>query len=280
MKRSPSLAAPFACLGLYGGWLSAHMTVANNDVVPVVVLLTLFTPMSCAILGFYLGDRIRKGFIARTLIATIVAGVMNGFFVGMFTGAGAGLLIGPAFGLFYALPFIPATLLTAGFAHRVGRAAPGSIVDRADRRAVWRAVALSISLASLVTLFGHASGKALIACLAASLASLFLFFVDIFALDQAIRLGRVAKRCLPYDESRHGAITLTRSDELGLGEDRFVEIAAAESPYRDADRVARVVVGDPERSRGALVSALILDGVVLLISLGCAGAVALGATCF
>jgi hypothetical protein len=273
MKRSPSLAAPFACLGLFGGWLSAHMTVGSESAMHLMVLLTLFTPMSCAMLGFYLSERVRKGFVIRTLIATVVAGLMNGFFVGMFTGAGAGLLIGPAFGFFYCLPFIPFTLFTAGFAHRVGRAEPDSIVDRADRRAIWRAVTLSISLASLITLFGHHSEKTLIACLAASLASLFLFVIDLFALDQAIRLGRVAARCLPYDEARHGALGLTRADAFGLGDERLVEIAASQSPYREADRIARLVTGDAERSRRALLSATIFDGVVLLISLACAGAV-------
>jgi hypothetical protein len=192
--------------------------------------------------------------------------------VGAFTGAGAGMMIGLGCGFFFSLPFVPATLLVAGHAHRVGRADERSLVDAADRRAVWRAVALAVSLASLTTLGGHPSSKVVLVCLAAALGALVLMVLDLFALDAAARLGRVVARSIPYDESRHGPLPVSglRVDALGLGEDLRVELATSQSPYRDADRVSRVIKGDPAASRHMLARAAIADGVVMVVALLCA----------
>jgi hypothetical protein len=137
---------------------------------------------------------------------------------------------------------------------------------------VWRAVAVAVSLASLSTLSGHPSQKALFVCLTAALGALLLLVLDLFALADATRLGRVVARSLPHDESRHGPLPVSglRVDSLGLGDGVWVEVSSSQSPYRDADRVARVVKGDPAASRRVLLRAAIADGLVMGVALACA----------
>src|SRR4051812_47838039 len=121
--REPSLALPFAALGIAGGTLSAHITVGidsshRHSDCAIGVLLMVLTPLTCAFLGEYLRARVGRRFVARTLVATVLAGIVNGIAVGLFVGAGAGLMIGAICGFFFSLPFVPATLATVVFARR------------------------------------------------------------------------------------------------------------------------------------------------------------------
>ena len=142
---------PFAVAGLVGGWLSAD-TFKPHGGDELRVLLALVTPVVAALLGRFLTSRIHGGPLRTALMVTaaiIGAGMINGVLLGLFLGAMIGVLIGVPFGALFALPFVPPLALVVLLARRVGRARPGSAVDASDRRAVWGAVAVSASLATL-----------------------------------------------------------------------------------------------------------------------------------
>ena len=67
--------------------------------------------------------------------------------------------------------------------------------------------------------------------------------------------------------------------DLGIGEQLFEEIASARGPYRETDRVLRVVRGDPARTGVALKSAL-FGGALSLGLCGAATAYQLLRICF
>jgi hypothetical protein len=259
-------------MGLMGGWLSGVLTVGRESEVHLFVLLTLFTPIVSSLLGGWLSERAHRTPAARTVItilATIAAGGINGAVIGLFAGAMPGLIIGLACGLMFSVPFIPGNLLVMSAAARVGRAPKGSIVDGADRRGVWRATALIIACASLLTLAGHQSWRAQLACTAGFLIATVIAAIDLAARHKLLRISAMLTRFRPHDPARHPEQSPAAGTiEIGLGDERFDEIAVAESPYREADRVVRTVVGDPVRSSGALKSALMYDVVALVLIAG------------
>jgi hypothetical protein len=269
MQKHPHLAAPFALMGLVGGWLTAVMTVGHGSELHLYILLTLFTPIVSSLLGSWLAARAARKTAARTLItilATIVAGGINGSIIGLFAGAMPGMMIGLVCGLMFSAPFIPGNLLVMSAAHRVGRAPRGSLVDGVDRRGVWRATALVIAAGSLITIFGHQSWRAHLACTTGLLIASAIAAFDLAARSKLMRISGMLTRFRPYDPVRHGECVPTAGViHIGLGDERFDEIAAAESPYREADRVVRSVVGDPVRSSRALKSALAYDAIALTL---------------
>jgi hypothetical protein len=193
--------------------------------------------------------------------------------VGMCAGGPAGLMIGFVCGLMFCLPFMPANLLVVSAAHRVGRAQPRSLTDGVDRRGLWRATALSVALASTLTLAGHSSWRALAACVAALAVVALVFVIDVMAGVRLARIVRLLPQLEPHDPARQvGDPGEAGTIALGLGDQRRCQIAVSESPYREADRVVRVVTGDPDQVRFALRGALIYDAVALTIALLATGA--------
>jgi len=267
MRPRPKLAASFALMGLMGGWLAGHLTVGSESEVHILILLTVITPISCALLGGWLADRVHQRWVLKTLLGTLVAGAANGMAVGLFAGAIAGVMIGFVCGLLFCLPFVPANLLVVAAAHRVGRAPTRSLVDGLDRRGLWRATALAIALASTLTVRGYASWRAQAACLAALAVVALVFALDLAARARLIRLRALLPRLQAHDPARHvGDPGEAGTLALGLGDGRLDEIAVSESPYREPDRVVRAVTGDPARAAAALRGALLYDLVALAVT--------------
>ena len=268
IRRDVSLVLPFAVLGFAGGWLTTSSTVVgmHGAESPLALLLLVFTPISCAFLGEHLRNRIGRRFVVRTLLGTILAGLLNGLLVGIFLGAGAGAIVGVICGFFFALPFVPATLLIAGAARRVGRAAHGSLVDAADRRGVWTATLGAIAVGTLLPLAAGATLAKLAFGTVVALA--ILLFLDGEAF---VRLGRLALLQARMQKREHasapvvsaGATTL----DLGVGDQVFEEIERSAQPYREPDRVLRVLVGDVALARRALTAALRRDALALGVAL-------------
>lgn len=273
-----SLTWPFAVAGFVGGWLSADSFKPHSGA-ELRVLLAGVTPVVAALLGRFLTRRIHGGPLRTALVVTasiIGAGMINGMVLGLFLGAVIGMMIGVPFGALFALPFLPALALMVLLARRVGRARPGSAVDASDRRAVWGAVALSASLATLVPLdgiFGRFGGDDTVAFAALSLGVLLaLFLVDGAAL---VRLAQV-QRALRAIDARVGSGPLPAVDgeasviDFGLGSEgeQLEELAPAAGVYRDRQRVTRVFRGDLDAAGKALVWAMVLELGALCLALG------------
>src|SRR4051812_27639272 len=145
------LPLPFALLGLLGGWLTSRLV--HNGAQEIRGLLVIMTTVASAGLGRALPPRGGKGplaAIARAVASIVLAGLINGVLIGFFGGGLLGIMVGGLFGLIFAAPFVPALLPVIAAARRVGRARAGSLVDGADRRAVWLATAMVAALASLL----------------------------------------------------------------------------------------------------------------------------------
>ncbi|MGK3965278.1 hypothetical protein WMF38_14005 [Sorangium sp. So ce118] len=323
-----SLVVPFGAIGLVGGWLTAdsfHLA----DEAPRYLLAGV-TPVVAALLGSYLTGRIggvgagsaaatssagagwgdgaawmdgpgrwtRRGPIAASLLALWaigVAGVVNGMTIGLLLGP-AGMIIGAAFGAVCALPFVPALAAVLLAANRVGRARAGSIVARADRRAVWAATSMVIALAVLTAraLFGAPLapelGRAVAAMGLATVGALFV--VDAVALARVLTLPRGPLAAGEGDEAGELEVEAEARDEagelgeggtgggrsaarggrgmgeridLGVGEEVQVEVVRPTHAYRGTRQIARVVQGNRERAAAVLRAALARGGIALAV---------------
>jgi hypothetical protein len=271
--RQASLALPFAALGLAGGTLSAHVTVGLDHLHShgdgfIGALLMVLTPLTCAFLGEYLRGRVKRAFVARTLLATVLAGALNGVGIGLFVGAGAGVLVGASCGFFFSLPFVPATLLIVGAGRSVGRAGVGSLVDTADRRGVWAATFAAIALGALVATFQRGGPPPLFLTSVALAGLLAISLLDVIA---AHRLRRLAALTEGMRLRQHVPMEITagaQAFDLGVGDEAWDEVARSPTPYREADRLVRVVHGNPAQARAAVGGALRRDGIAMALAVG------------
>ncbi|WP_437817461.1 hypothetical protein [Sorangium sp. So ce1078] len=306
-----SLVLPFGAIGLVGGWLTAdsfHLPDRSFH-----CLLAGVTPVVAGLLGHYLTGRIggvgsdgaaassagagwadgpgrwtRRGPIAASLLvlwAIVVAGVVNGMTVGLVLGP-AGMIIGAPFGAVFSLPFVPALAAVLLAANRVGRARAGSIVARADRRAVWSATAAVIAAAALMApaLFGKPAmpevGRVVAALGIAVVGAVFM--VDAVALAKMLALprremgaGAMMEEMVEGEGEDGGARSGARGGgrgagmgetiDLGLGDDVQVEVVRPTHAYRGAPQIARVVRGSRERAAGALRAGLARGGIALAV---------------
>ncbi|XXY47422.1 hypothetical protein WME91_46205 [Sorangium sp. So ce269] len=324
-----SLVVPFGAIGLVGGWLTAdsfHLA----DEAPRYLLAGV-TPVVAALLGSYLTRRIggvgagsaaatssagagwgdgaawmdgpgrwtRQGPITASLLALWaigVAGVVNGMTIGLLLGP-AGMIIGAAFGAVFALPFVPALAAVLLAANRVGRARAGSIVARADRRAVWAATSMVIALAVLTAraLFGAPLapelGRAVAAMGLATVGALFV--VDAVALARVLTLPRGPLAAGEGGEAGELEVEVEARDagelgegegetgggrsaarggrgmgeriDLGVGGEVQVEVVRPTHAYRGTRQIARVVRGNRERAAAVLRAALARGGIALAV---------------
>src|SRR5258706_2495785 len=98
---------------------------------------------------------------------------------------------------------MPANLVVASAGHRVGRAQPRSLTDGLDRRGLRRATALSVALASTLTLSGHSSWRALAACVVALAAVAGVFVLDLLASARLASIVRLLPQLAAHDPARH-----------------------------------------------------------------------------
>lgn len=276
-SRGASLVLPFALLGLCGGWMATFELLAEGW--PLLVS----TPLCAGLLGAWLRTPAQRG-IARVAISTLLAGLLNGILCLFLLGGVGGHLsllgcipFAGYFGLLFSLPFVPATVAVAVVARRVGRAREGSLLDGADRRAVWRTVATVIALGAmlmsaspaahelpgLLALHAPRRNGLLELTLTMTLGALALVAFDGRAMARLQRwIARAGKERDPM--RLISAPTL----DLGIGDQLFEEVAPARGPYREADRVLAVVRGNPGQARAALASGLTRGA----LSLGLCGA--------
>ena len=282
--RVPRLSFPFAVLGAVGGWMAADffrvgaLHLLDAGLRPAFVVVT---PLCALLLGVLVQPTVHwprplAAFFAAT-VGVLSAGLMGGALIGVMRWSRWGLGEGAATGFVCALGFLPAFALVLAAARRVGRARPGSLVDRADRRAVWLAVAVSVALGTLAALpdwnvfptgvrpslevsrtFGLAAVAAIVA----------LCLGDAVALVRALRVERLlpAMRAASGDDPR--VAWSPRKLDLGLGEETRASVLSAAVVYREHDRVLSVVRGNPRDARRALLGAFACG----LLALGVGGA--------
>jgi len=267
--REATLALPLALMGLAGGWLTAHVTVGSNSGDgPITLLLIVFTPILCAFLGEHLRKRVRASFVIRTVLATLIAGILNGVTIGLFLGLGAGMLVGAIAGFFFALPFVPATLLVVGLGRRVGRAGHGSLVDAADRRGPWAAAFLAIALGALLSLPDHGGTAPVLLTWLAVFGLVALSMLDLESLGRLRRVTAMAATMRRRERLEPHVVAVDAlAVDVGIGDESWDEVVPAADPYRDTDRPVRVVHGSPAQARIALLGALRRDALALIVVL-------------
>ena len=200
------------------------------------------------------------------------AGLAGGAIVGALKYYRYGLASGAISGLGCALLFLPALGVVLLAARRIGRARAGSLVDDADRRAVWVAALVSIALGTAATLDGRESFEdslrisldlALSIGALALLAGAVLWAKDVRGLWIARRAGEDQLRMRPRnpDAQEHEGQEL----DLGLGEEAFERVAPGAGVYRESAFVIEVVRGDALAARRALERAVLRGALGLLV---------------
>jgi hypothetical protein len=267
--REASLPLPFALVGLAGGWLTAHVTVGNNSGDgPIALLLMTFTPIWCAFLGGHLRKRVREAFVVRTILATLIAGVLNGVVIGLLLGLGPGMMIGAVAGFFFSLPFVPAMLFVVGLSRRVGRAGMGSIVDGADRRGTWAAAFTCIALGALLSLPDRGGTAPLLLTWLAVFGLVACCMLDLESLGRVRHLRTMVAGMRRRERLEPHVVDVeAQALDVGIGDESWDEVARAATPYRETDRLVRVVHGSPAQARTAILGALRRDAIALAVVL-------------
>jgi hypothetical protein len=195
---------PFAALGLVGGILTCAGLQAFGSPEGHALLVT--TPMVAALVGW--GVARRRRWLLASIFFGILGGMLNGLVIGLLTAGPRAASGGMLFGAWCSLFFLPALAVVARAAHRVGRARLGSLVDLADRRAVHRAVAISIAAGS--ALVGTRAGVEWLGADGGSIG--FLISLAAIGILAVVALGDL-RACLRASEAERLTAILTRTDE-------------------------------------------------------------------
>ena len=240
-----SLVAPFAVLGLVGGFLSVVLVFGTTGLEgallgPVILSVTSFS----AGLGFVATQMARIRFALGGAAALVAAIAATGPLTGGFAGAVAlgmagrsecGLLYlygGASLGLSFSSAFVPALLLLFFAARRIRHVRAGTVVDRSQRAGIWTHVCFSVAVASgLVSMcFPRGSERAGVVLALAAVATGamgLLAIADARRLKElravSVRLQRVAAADEPLGEVEV---------DLGLGEEHWLLAADRGAPYR------------------------------------------------
>jgi hypothetical protein len=273
---SCSLVPHCVLLGLAGGWLTADVLgLGQYDTIRWV--LTVVTPLVSAGLGHYLSSRLQTGPLPTALLVLTsvgVAGFVNGILVGFSAVPPMGMVVGMFFGLICCIPFIPAIGAVAFTARRVGRARVRSIVDLADRRAVWLATWMILAIAGSMPLpFVEIRGSASAVIPVASVGFiLILLALDLgaFVRTGALRACLSSIRATSQEGNPDSARAAVPVVDFGLGDEDLQETAPSGAVYRDRARALRVFRGSADRARAALGRSIAVDLAVLLLAAFCA----------
>ncbi|MDI1444132.1 hypothetical protein [Polyangium sp. 6x1] len=284
-SRVPRLSLPYAVLGAVGGWMAADffrvgaLKLMDAGLRPAFVVVT---PLCALLLGVLVQPTVhwprRAAAFLAAAVGVLSAGLMGGALIGVMRWSRWGLGEGAATGFVCALGFLPAFALVLAAARRVGRARPGSLVDRADRRAVWLAVAVSVALGTLAALpdwnvfptgvrpsleVSRTLGVAAVAAIFA------LCLGDAVALARALRVERLLSAMRPASADDPRVAWSPRKLDLGLGEETRASVLSAAVVYREHDRVLSVVRGNPRDARRALLGAFACGVVALGVGGAC-----------
>lgn len=266
-SSSMGLQAPFFTVGLVGGWLAAELHHLDRSGAELALrgLLTIITPVVCAFLGARVKPREAESAVGAVLaltVSTTIAGVANGAIIGFFAMPPVGALLASPWGFVCALPFVPVLAIIVLAARRVGRARPGSVVDRSDRRGVWVATMAATALATVVVApHGEAlHGVPFWISFAGALGAVALTAYD---LVERRRVGRPVVLEGPLRPRAPAPATTVAVEvpagaelhDVGLGDATFEELAPSSQPYRSSERVLRVHRGSRARAREALAAA-------------------------
>jgi hypothetical protein len=215
---------------------------------------------------------------ARITAVVFAAGASTGALLALLHPP-ASVALGAGYGFLCAIPFAPAAALGVAMLRRAGRARPGSIVARADRRGLvatlavalgactglaildWPASALGDAGAPLATSaaprpapYGAAT---LLAAAAAVVAGVLL--MDLAALRRARRMAS----SMDAAEAAPAGLPSGRVD-LGVG-DEITSRPALGTAYRGGAQAAPWVVGDFEEAIGALQQSIRRGAVMLAL---------------
>jgi hypothetical protein len=269
-RRFPPLAVPFATLGGAAGWLwrdvlqsrvGAGTIDARSQLAVVVVALVgglagaLLAPSRPAEEWMMPRPSLRR-VVAVVLGAGLVAGLALAALVAPtapWSGAPAGLLA--------AIPLIPACLLVIAAQRRCDEARPGSILARAEQRAVYSLVAFGLMILSALTFPDWMSTTrelcrpphdALFVAALAFAIGLALLLADLAA---SRRLARI-QREIELDEGPAASV------DFGLGDEEATRFEPG-AAYREGGRVVAIALGDPYRAQATLQRG-ITRGVILV----------------
>lgn len=282
-----SLTWPLAAIGLAGGWLTADaLGLGSNEAAPRWLLVGI-TPVTAGCFGWWLSvarrtdDGVAPRFLGEPLtsaflvaLATLFAGVLNGAVIGLFAVPIVGAIAGSIFGLFCAVPFIPAIGATVWAARVAGRARPGSLVDGVSRRAVWAAVVGSVALACAMV-WSSASderrfygpprdgGIGPVVTILLCVAAILLLAADAAALVRTRLAAADLARMVDAAESDPVEPAAASVLDLGLGAASHVEKAPSPTVYRARERVLRIIRGSPAEAEKAIRVALLRGALVV-----------------
>lgn len=274
-RRFPRLEAPFALVGAAGGFLSVELlsndriNVVPRNVQPVAVV-------AGAIIAALVGAIARKLCVggryayeldapAATARATADRDVVHAIVI-LVAGAFVGAIVGAACNCSYAVPLgsiggftcaivsVPVVIAVLRSARAAQRARLGTLVARADRRAVWSILATALALTTLEAAPDWAQRDEWIAVAIASVCAA----VVVASLVWDERASRNVRATLA-DLSAASPCSDEAPDviDLGLGDELGARVARSASAYRHRDRTLALVRGDAAEVRRAMSRALV-----------------------
>ncbi len=159
-----------------------------------------------------------------------------------------------------AVVLIGALLAVHAAAATVGRARPGSLVDRAERGRVWVVAATVIPVMSALRMPSPAFA---VMAGAATLAIAAIGARDLVAL---LRLPKPTG-LRPRNRALLASVGNTHVIDLGIGSVEWQQVLPPSDPYRSAERVLRTLRGDFLESRRALARVVAFDACLFLFAL-------------
>jgi hypothetical protein len=165
-------------------------------------------------------------------------------------------LSGASFGFFLTAPMFVLMLPAFAARRRAARARTGSVLRRADALATWAGSCTSIALLGLahqpVVLVGDHRLDLSVAFVALSAAtSLAVVAIDAHAWIALARVGG--------SRTSEGGMPTATPPDVGVGADTLEYSTRASTPFRSAETVTELTVGNVRRARRALALSLVAD---------------------
>ena len=259
LPRFPPLAVPFAALGGAAGWLWRDVLQSRfqSDALSrqshlAVIAVALVGGLAGALLGPTRPAEewmLPRPSLRRVSAVVLGAGLASGMILGALVAPDAPWSGAPA-GLLAALPLIPACLPVIAAQRRADEGRPGSIIARAEQRAVYALAAVGLVILSALTFPDWMSTTqelvrpphdALFVAVIAGVVGLAVLLADLVA---SRRTAKIEAEIALGDGP-------TTSVDFGLGD----EVATRAEPggaYRDGGRVLAGALGDPHRAQVTL----------------------------
>jgi hypothetical protein len=268
--RFPPLVVPFTALGGAAGWLWRDVLLGRFDggAIPArshlaVAAVAIIGGLAGALVGpvraaeEWMAPRPSP---ARVVVVVLGAGLAAGMILAALVAPTVPWAGAPS-GLAAAVPLIPACLLVIAAQRRADQGRPGSIVARAEQRAVHALVALGMVILAALMLPDWMSTSAELlrpahdAVFVAALAGAVGLAILLADLAATRRIARIQAAMAVEDGP---AVSV----DFGLG-DEVVSRAEPGGSYRDGGRVIASALGDPYRAQATLRRGL-TRGVILV----------------